>query len=106
MTITGTPYYIAPEIFKCEPYNAAADIFSCGIILFEMTFYIIFARSSCPLAFTALQKKNGLKYLMHNTAERPGQQNARSGNVLCTIFYKTLYFIFFFKASYSIFFKD
>ena len=35
-TIAGTPVYIAPEVFHSEVYDCKADIYSLGIILWEM----------------------------------------------------------------------
>ena len=35
-TLAGTPVYIAPEIFRSEIYEFSADIYSLGIILWEM----------------------------------------------------------------------
>ena len=35
-TFTGTPVYIAPEVFHSEVYDSKADIYSFGIILWEM----------------------------------------------------------------------
>ncbi|CAB55004.2 Protein kinase domain-containing protein [Caenorhabditis elegans] len=32
----GSPITMAPEIFRCEPYNMKADIFSIGIIMWQM----------------------------------------------------------------------
>lgn len=35
-TIIGTPHYMAPEILKGKGYSLAVDVWSIGIILFEL----------------------------------------------------------------------
>ena len=35
-TSIGTPYYIAPEVCKGEPYNYKADVWSLGCIMYEL----------------------------------------------------------------------
>lgn len=32
----GTPYYISPEIWESRPYGKKTDVWSLGVILFEM----------------------------------------------------------------------
>ncbi|KAG5178741.1 kinase-like domain-containing protein [Tribonema minus] len=33
---TGTSRYMAPEVARCEPYNASVDVYSFGVLLWEM----------------------------------------------------------------------
>ena len=35
-TQTGTPYYASPEVWSDLPYNAKCDIWSLGIIFYEL----------------------------------------------------------------------
>lgn len=35
-TIVGTPYYLSPEIINNEPYEYKSDIWSLGVLLYEM----------------------------------------------------------------------
>lgn len=34
--MVGTPYYISPELIEGKPYSMATDIWSIGVILYEM----------------------------------------------------------------------
>lgn len=36
-TQIGTPYYLAPEIWDNKIYDYKCDIFSLGVVLYEMT---------------------------------------------------------------------
>lgn len=36
MSRKGTPNYMAPEVYMNRPYNATADIYSLGIVLYQM----------------------------------------------------------------------
>lgn len=35
-TQTGTPYYASPEIWRDKPYDLKSDMWSIGIIIYEM----------------------------------------------------------------------
>lgn len=36
LTVVGTPYYLSPEIVENKPYSFQSDIWSLGILLYEM----------------------------------------------------------------------
>lgn len=35
-TIVGTPFYLSPEIIENKPYSFKSDVWSCGIVLYEL----------------------------------------------------------------------
>lgn len=57
-TQTGTPYYASPEVWRDEDYNAKADIWSLGCVIFELcNLKQPFQASGLDRLFKKVQKK-------------------------------------------------
>lgn len=58
-TIVGTPYYLSPEIIENKPYTFSSDIWSLGILLYQMCmFKTPFTGSSLPFLALKIIKGN------------------------------------------------
>ncbi len=57
-TMVGSPIYMAPEILGNLVYNAKADVWSLGVVLFEMLF------GKCPFEARDIE---ALKVLIKNS---------------------------------------
>ena len=58
-TIVGTPYYLSPEIVQNKPYSFKSDIWSLGILLYEMvTLRMPFDATSLPLLYVKIMRGN------------------------------------------------
>ena len=56
-TIIGTPYYLSPEIIQNIPYSYKSDIWSLGVLLYEMTaLKMPFDGENLPLLALKIQK--------------------------------------------------
>lgn len=49
-TMLGSPIYMAPEILRGEIYSTKADIWSLGVVLYEMLY------GFCPFESTTIPK--------------------------------------------------
>ncbi|MCP4890558.1 MAG: protein kinase [Planctomycetaceae bacterium] len=63
--VAGTPNYMAPEICRGEPANIQSDMYSFGVMLFEMTF------GRLPYSFTDSSFESRLDAHQNNTPEFP-----------------------------------
>ena len=68
-TLKGTPYYLAPEVISNYPYNTKADIWSLGVLLYELiTFKLPFDANNIPFLFMSILKGK-YKSLPDNTSK-------------------------------------
>lgn len=59
MTMIGTPYYLSPEIVTGKPYSYKSDIWSLGVLLYEMmALKMPFDANSLPILSLKIMKGN------------------------------------------------
>ena len=69
MTITGTPYYMAPEVLAGEKYDTACDVYSFGVVMLETV------KTGHKLSNSERGIKGGAQYF-----ERPSIDDATRSN--------------------------
>ena len=60
MTVVGTPYYMSPEACQSQPYTSKSDVWSLGIILYELCTlkHAFVADNLLGLVFKIVQEKH------------------------------------------------
>uniref|UniRef100_A0A0D9VNU7 Protein kinase domain-containing protein n=1 Tax=Leersia perrieri TaxID=77586 RepID=A0A0D9VNU7_9ORYZ len=62
-TMCGSPSYMAPEIMRCEDYDAKADLWSVGVILFQLvTGKLPFYGANMVKLKENIHESNGVKF--------------------------------------------
>ena len=58
-TMVGTPYYLSPEMIESKPYDSKSDIWSLGVLLYEMmTFKMPFNANSLASLIIKITRGN------------------------------------------------
>lgn len=60
-TMLGSPIYMAPEVLRGESYTSKADIWSLGVVLFEMLFGFCPFESNSIAKLISVLRENELK---------------------------------------------
>jgi len=70
-TIVGSPIYMAPEVLKGNFYDSRADVWSFGVVLFQMLYgFCPYEEHTIPKLIDAIDK-NVLKFPMETVISDP-----------------------------------
>jgi len=81
MTATGTPQWSAPEVIRHEHYSTKADVYSFGVIIFELLTSKIPYLGMAPLAAAHTVAYKGLRPKMPDNAD--SEYTALAHRVCC-----------------------
>ncbi len=98
MTIIGTPYYLSPEIIQNIPYSYKSDIWSLGVVLYEMcTLKMPFEASNLPVLSLKIQKgeygkldnkwSDDLKNLVYSMLQIDPEKRPNLRDILSKVFF-------------------
>lgn len=79
----GTPYSLAPELCKSEPYSFSSDIWGLGCIFFEIL--------SLKRPFNGLNLLDLVWHIVQDDV--PALPNQYSGDIVELIKYVSIYFV-------------
>ena len=105
MTVIGTPYYLSPEIIQSIPYSYESDIWSLGVLLYEMcSLKMPFNASNLPVLALKIQKgeyekldkmwSKDLRNLVYSMLQVDYQKRPSLKDILSKFFYSFIFFFF------------
>ena len=105
MTVIGTPYYLSPEIIQSIPYSYESDIWSLGVLLYEMcSLKMPFNASNLPVLALKIQKgeyekldkmwSKDLRNLVYSMLQVDHQKRPSLKDILSKFLYSFIFFFF------------